>query len=77
MTSENMMTELRRIVGAYVQQRKCAVTVAAMESALKSHSAEKSAAYARGKADAFRSVLDELCMTFDIDPWADEHERQM
>lgn len=31
MTSENMMAELRRIVGAYVDQRKRAVTVAAKQ----------------------------------------------
>lgn len=70
MTSEYMMGELRRIVGAYMDQRTGAVAVAAKEGEKKSSVAEKAAAYALGKAHGLALVLDELSVTFDIDPWA-------
>lgn len=69
MTSENMIVELRRIVGVYVDKRNRAVAVAAKEGAKASRAAEKAAAYALGKADGIGRLLDELCMAFDIDPW--------
>lgn len=77
MTSESMMAELRRIIGAYMKKRELTVKVAAKEGAKSGRAAEKAAAYALGKTHGLGLVLDELCMTFDIDPWADEHERQM
>ena len=72
MTSENMMAELRRIVGVYVEQRAAAVAVAAKEGAKASRPAEKAAAYALGKADGIGRVLEELTQAFDIDPWSCE-----
>ena len=69
MTSENMMSELRRIVGVYMDQRKRAVADAAKEGAKTARPAEKAAAYALGKADGIGRVLEELTQTFDIDPW--------
>ena len=69
MTSENMMSELRRIVGVYMGQREAAVMAAAKEGAKTTRPAEKAAAYALGKADGIGRVLEELTQAFDIDPW--------
>lgn len=72
MTSENMMSELRRIVGTFVEQRKRAVAEAAKEGAKTARPAEKAAAYALGKADGIGRVLEELTQTFGVDPWSCE-----
>ena len=68
MKAEEMMKELRRIVGVFMEARN-----ATLESEAGRRN-EKAAAYALGRSEAWSRMIDELSLTFKLDPWECEEE---
>ena len=62
MNAEQMMEQLRRIVGAQMWNWQ---RVQASRPDMKS----PKGAYAMGQCSVYSSIIDELSMTFNIDPW--------
>ncbi len=62
MNAEQMMVQLRRIVGAQMENWQ---RVQASSPNMKS----PKGAYMLGQCSVYSSILDELSMTFNIDPW--------
>ena len=66
MSEKSMMDELRRIARAYMQRKQAVDKVVAAEGGTRT----KNGAMAVGEGRALARILDELDLTFGIDPWA-------
>lgn len=65
MNAEYIMQQLRRIVGANMRQLQSADLVVKNEGGTKT----RRGAIAIGERHGIQRILDDMCVTFDIDPW--------
>lgn len=66
MKADYIMQQLRRIVGANMRQLQAADQAVKNEGGTKS----RRGAIAVGERHGIQRILDDMCVTFDIDPWA-------